>query len=121
MTYFSGSAITRQERSIRGDIQTLDCDAIKKDPSKYYEMYWKVKGGKEIGYCNRNKTCWILKRFLEDKSIQLVNISSGTLTINRTLPQNTTGHNVTITCEVQTTENKVHVSEVTIVYSLESK
>ena len=25
MTYFSGSAITRQERSIRGDIQTLDC------------------------------------------------------------------------------------------------
>ena len=51
----------------------------------------------------------------------LVNISSGTLTINRTFPQNTTGHNVTIACEVQTTENKDHVSEVTIVYSLESK
>ena len=52
MTYFSGSAITRQEHSIRGDIQTVDCDASKKDPSKYYEMYWKVKGAEEIGYCN---------------------------------------------------------------------
>ena len=121
MTYFSGSAITRQERSIRGDIQTLDCDAIKKDPSKYYEMYWKVKGAEEIGYCNRNKRCWISKSFLEDKGIQVVSISNGTLTINRTLPQKTTGRNVTIACEVQTTENKVHVSEVTIVYSLESK
>ena len=48
MTYFSGSAITRQEHSIRGDIQTVDCDASKKDPSKYYEMYWKVKGAEEI-------------------------------------------------------------------------
>ena len=121
MTYFSGSAITRQERSIRGDIQTLDCDAIKKDTSNYYEMYWKVKGAEEIGYCNRNKKCWILKSFLDDKSIQVVSISSGTLTINRTLPQNTTGHNVTIACEVHTTDNKIHISEVTIVYSLESK
>ena len=123
MTYFSGSAITRQEHSIRGDIKTLDCDAIKEDPSKYYEMYWKVKGAEVIGYCNPNKTCWTLKSFLEDKRIQVVNISSATLmlSINRTLPQKTTGHTMNITCEVHTTDNKIHVSEDTIVYSLESK
>ena len=121
MTYFSGSAITRQEHSIRGDIQTVDCDASKKDPSKYYEMYWKVKGAEEIGYCNRNKTCSISKSFLEDKGIQVVSISSGNLTINRTLPQKTTDHNVTIACEVHTTDNTIHIYEVTIVYSLESK
>ena len=121
MTYFSGSAITRQEHSIKGDIQTLDCDAIKKDPSKYDEMYWKVKGAEEIGYCNGNKKCWTSKSFLEDKRIQVVSISSGALTIKRTLPQKTTGHTMTITCEVLTTDNKIHVSEVTIVYSLESK
>ena len=41
------------EHSIRGDIQTVDCDAIKKDPSKYLEMYWRVKGADgDIGYCN---------------------------------------------------------------------
>ena len=116
MTYFSGSAITRQERSIRGDIQTLDCDAIKKDPSKYYEMYWKVKGAEEdIGYCNRERKCWERKsQLLEDKRIQVVSISSSNLTIKRTLPQKTTGHNVTITCEVHTTDNKIHISEVKI-------
>ena len=121
MTYFSGSDITRQEHSIRGDIQTLDCDAIKKDPSKYDEMYWKVKGAEEIGYCNRHKKCWTSKSFLEDKRIQVVSISSGTLSINRTLPQKTTGHTMTITCEVLTTDNKIYVSEDTILYSLESK
>ena len=123
MTYFSGSAITRQERSITGDIHTLDCDAIKKDPRKYYEMYWRVKGADGyIGYCNKERTCWKNRsQLLEDKRIQVVNISSSNLSIKRTLPQKTTGHNVTITCEVHTTENKVHISEVTIVYSLESK
>ena len=123
MTYFSGSAITRQERSIRGDIQTLDCDAIKKDPSKYYEMYWRVKGADgDIGYCNRERKCWERKsQLLEDKRIQVVSISSSTLSIKRTLPQKTTGHTVTITCEVHTTDNKITISEVTIVYSLESK
>ena len=122
MTYFTGSAITRQERSIRGDIQTLDCDAIKKDPSKYYEMYWKVKGAEVIGYCNYERKCWETKsQPLEDKSIQVLNISSGTLSIKRTLPQKTTGHYVTIQCQVHTTDNKVHISEVKIAYSLECK
>ena len=123
MTYFLGSVITRQERSIRGDIQTLDCDAIKRDPSKYLEMYWRVKGADgEIGYCNVERKCYKYKsQLLEDKRIEVVNISSSNFSIKRTLPQKTTGDNVTITCEVHTTDNKVHISEVTIVYSLESK
>ena len=123
MTYFSGSAITRQERSIRGDIQTLDCDAIKRDPSKYLEMYWKIKGAEgDIGYCNSKRKCWKNKsQLLEDKRIQVVSISSDTLSINRTLPQKTKGHTMTIICQVLTTDNKVHISEDTIVYSLESK
>ena len=123
MTYFSGSAITRQEHSIRGDIQTLDCNAIKKDPSKYYEMYWRVKGvDGDIGYCNEERKCWETKsQLLEDKRIQVVSISSDTLSINRTLPQKTKGHTMTIICQVLTTDNKVHISEDTIVYSLESK
>ena len=123
MTYFSGSVITRQERSIRGDIQTLDCDAIKRDPSKYLEMYWKIKGAEgDIGYCNSKRKCWKNKsQLLEDKRIQVVNISSDTLSINRTLPQKTKGHTMTIICQVLTTDNKVHISEDTIVYSLESK
>ena len=123
MTYFSGSVITRQERSIRGDIQTLDCDAIKRDPSKYLEMYWKIKGAEgHIGYCNSKRKCWKNKsQLLEDKRIQVVSISSDTLSINRTLPQKTKGHTMTIICQVLTTDNKVHISEDTIVYSLESK
>ena len=123
MTYFSGSVVTRQERSIRGDIQTLDCDAIKRDPSKYLEMYWKIKGAEgDIGYCNSERKCWKNKsQLLEDKRIQVVSISSDTLSINRTLPQKTKGHTMTIICQVLTTDNKVHISEDTIVYSLESK
>ena len=123
MTYVSGSAITRQERSIRGDIQTLDCDAIEKDPSKYYEMYWRIKGADgDIGYCNSERKCWKKKsQLLEDKRIQVVNMSSSNLSIKRTLPQKTTGHTVTITCEVHTTDNTIDISEVTIVYSLECK
>ena len=123
MTYFTGSAITQQERFIRGDIQILDCHAIKRDPSKYYEVYWRVKGADgEIGYCNSRRKCSKTKsQFLEDKRIQVVSISSGTLGIKRTLPQKTTGHTVTITCEVHTTDNKIHISEVKIVYSLECK
>ena len=123
MTYFSGSAITRQERSIRGDIQTLDCDAIKKDPSKYDEMYWRVKGADgDIGYCNKDRKCWKTKsQLLEDKGIQVVSISSTTLSIKRTLPQKTTGHNMTFICQVHKTDNTIDISEVTIVYSLECK
>ena len=123
MTYFSGSAITRQERSIRGDIHTLDCDAIKKDPSKYDEMYWRVKGADgDIGYCNKDRNCWKTKsQLLEDKGIQVVSISSTTLSIKRTLPQKTTGHNMTFTCQVHKTDNTIDISEVTIVYSLECK
>ena len=116
MTYFSGSAI-------RGDIQTVDCHAIKRDPSKYFEMYWRVKGADgDIGYCNKERKCWKNKsQLLEDKGIQVVNISSSTLSIKRTLPQKTTGHNTTITCEVHKTDNTIDISEVTIVYSLECK
>ena len=123
MAYFKGSAISRQERSIRGDIQTLDCDAIKKDPSKYYEMYWRVKGADgDIGYCNRDRKCWETKsQLLEDKRIQVVSISSSTLTIKRTLPQKTTGHSITFICQVHKTDNTIDISEVTIVYSLECK
>ena len=123
MAYFKGSAISRQERSIRGDIQTLDCDAIKRDPSKYLEMYWKIKGAEgDIGYCNSKRKCWKNKsQLLEDKRSQVVSISSDTLSINRTLPQKTKGHTMTIICQVLTTDNKVHISEDTIVYSLESK
>ena len=123
MTYFSGSALTQQERSIRRNIQTLDCDAMKADPSRYQEMYWRVKGADgHIGFCNEKRKCVKMKsQLLEDKRIQVVSISSSTLSINRTLPQETTGHTMTITCEVHTTDNKIHISEVTIVYSLESK
>ena len=121
MTYFSGSAITRQEHSIRGDIQTVDCDASKKDPSKYYEMYWKVKGAEEIGYCNPKRECSKTISFLEDKRIQVVSISSDALSIKSTLPQKTAGHTVTITCVVEKTDNTIDISEVTIVYSLECK
>ena len=123
MTYFTGSAITRQELSSTGDIQTLDCDAIKKDPSKYYEMYWRVKGADgEIGYCNRDRKCWETKsQLLEDKRIQVVSISTSNLSIKRTLPQKTTGHNMTFICQVHKTDNTIDISEVTIVYSLECK
>ena len=123
MTYFSGSTITRQEHSISGDIQTLDCDAIKRDQSKYGEMYWRVKGADgDIGYCNRDRKCWETKsQLLEDKRIQVVSISTSNLSIKRTLPQKTTGHNVTFTCEVHKNDNTIDISEVTIVYSLECK
>ena len=121
MTYFSGSAITRQERSIRGDIQTLDCDAIKKAPSKYYEMYWRIKGADgDIGYCWRK--CWKTKsQFLEDKGIQVVTISTSTLSIKRTSPQKTTDDTITFVCEVHKTDNAIDISEVTIFYPLQCK
>ena len=123
MTFFSGSAITRQKHSIRGDIQTLDCDAIKKDPSKYDEMYWRVKGADgDIGYCNRDRKCWEAKsQFMEDKGIQVVSISTSTLSIKRTSPQKTAGHTTTFICQVHKTDNTIDISEVTIVYSLECK
>ena len=123
MTYFTGSAITRQERSIRGYIQTVDCHAIKRDPSKYFEMYWRVKGAEgDIGYCNSERKCWKTKsQLLEDKGIEVVSISSGTLGIKSTLPQKTAGHTVTIKCEVHKTDNTIDISEVTIVFPLQSK
>ena len=123
MTFFSGSAITRQEHSIRGDIQTLDCDAIKKAPSKYYEMYWRIRGvDGDIGYCWGDRKCWKTKsQFLEDKGIQVVSISTSTLSIKRTSPQKTTGDTITFVCQVHKTDNTIDISEVTIVYSLECK
>ena len=122
ITYFSGSVIKRQERSIRdeGDIQTLECAAIEKDRSKFEELFWKVEGS-VIGYCNRNK-CGTSKSFLEDKRIQVLGISKGTLSIKRTLPQKMTGQTVTFVCEVHTTDyDDVRVSEAKIIYSLECK
>ena len=123
MAYFKGSAISRQERSIRGDIQTLDCDAIKRDPSKYLEMYWRVKGAEgDIGYCNSERKCWKTEsQLLEDKRIQVVSISSRTLSIKRTLPKKTAGDTVTITCEVHTSDHKTHVSDARTIYFLECK
>ena len=123
MTYFSGSAITRQERYIRGDIQTLDCDAIKRDPNKYLEMYWKVKRADgDIGYCNKERKCSKTEsQLLEDERIQVVSISTRTLSIKRILPKKTTGETVTITCEVHTTDHKTHVSEARTIYFLECK
>lgn len=124
ITYFSGSVIKRQERSIRdeGDIQTLDCAGIEKDRSKFKELFWKVKGSKDaFAYCNRNK-CGTSTRFLEDKRIQVLGISKGTLSIKRTLPQKIPGQTVTFVCEVHTTDHDdVRVSEAKIIYSLECK
>ena len=86
-------------------------------------MYWRVKGAEgDIGYCNQERKCWKAKsQLLEDKEIQVVSISTSALSIKRTLPQKTTAHTVTFTCEVHKTDNKIYISEVTIVYSLESK
>ena len=120
----SGSEITRQERSIRGegDIQALDCAAIEKAPSNIKDLYWKLKGSEdEIAYCNGNKKCWTLISLLEDNRIQVLNISKGTLNIKRTLPQKTAGHTVTFVCEVHTSDNQVHLSESKSTYSSECK
>ena len=124
ITYFSGSVIKRQERSIRDedDIQTLDCAAIEKDRSKFKELFWKVEGSEDaIAYCNRNK-CGTSKSFLEDKRIHVLGISlKGTLSIKRTLPQKIPGQTVTFVCEVHTTDYKLRISEAKIIYSLECK
>ena len=60
-------------------------------------------------------------QLLEDKRIQVVSISSRTLSIKRTLPKKTTGDTVTITCEVHTTDNKILISEARTIYFLECK
>ncbi|KAM7430419.1 hypothetical protein ABFA07_018858 [Porites harrisoni] len=122
--YTSGSVITRQERSIRGegDIEALDCAAIEEAPSKIQDLYWKLKGSEvndAFGYCNDKMICSKSKSSLEDNRIQVLNISKGTLNIRRTLPQRTAGHTVTFVCEVHTTDNHVHVSEAKITYSSE--
>ena len=123
-TYFSGSVIKRQERSIRdeGDIQTLDCAAIEKDRSKFKELFWKVKGSTDVfGYCDRNQ-CGTLITFLEDNRIQVWGISKDTLSIKRTLPQKIPGQTVTFVCEVHTTDHDdIRVSEAKIIYPLECK
>ena len=122
----SGSVITRQERSIRGegDIEALDCAAIEEAPSKIQDLYWKLKGSEvndAFGYCNDKMICSKSNSSLEDNRIQVLNISKGTLNIRRTLPQRTAGHTVTFVCEVQTTDNHVHVSEAKSTYSSECK
>ncbi|CAH3146094.1 unnamed protein product, partial [Porites evermanni] len=66
--------------------------------------------------------CGTSKSFLEDKRIQVLGISKGTLSIKRTLPQKMTGQTVTFVCEVHTTDyGDVRVSEAKIIYSLECK
>ena len=86
-------------------------------------MYWRVKGADgNIGYCNKERKCWKTEsQLLEDKRIQVVSISSRTLSIKRTLPKETTGDTVTITCEVHTTDNKILISEARTIYFLECK
>ena len=82
-----------------------------------------MKGSTDvIGYCNRNK-CWTFKSFLEDKSIEVLGISKGTLSIKRTLPQKIAGQTVIFVCEVHTTDYNVDisVSEAKIIYPLECK
>ena len=79
-----------------------------------------MKGsGDVIGYCERHK-CKTSKGFLEDKRIQVLGISKGTLSIKRTLPQKIPGQTVIFVCEVHTTDN-VRVSEAKIIYPLECK
>ena len=79
-----------------------------------------MKGSEDvIGYCNRNN-CGTSKSFLEDKKIQVLGISKGTLSIKRTLPQKIPGQTVTFVCEVHTTDN-VRVSKAKIIYPLECK
>ena len=86
-------------------------------------MYWKIKGAEgDIDYCNKDRKCWKTEsQLLEDKWIQVVSISSRTLSIKRTLPKKTAGDTVTITCEVHKIDNNIDISEVTIGYSLERK
>ena len=81
-----------------------------------------MKGSTDvIGYCNSNE-CGTSESFLEDKRIQVLGISKGTLSIKRTLPQKVPGQTVTFVCEVHTTDNDdVRVSEAKIIYSLECK
>ena len=58
---------------------------------------------------------------VEYKGIQVVSISTSTLSIKRTFPQKTRAHTVTFTCEVHKTDNRIDMSEVKIGYSSESK
>ena len=104
--------------------EILHCDAIKTYPSNYFEMYWKVKGGDEIGYCNSARQCWRMRsQLLKDKRIQVVSISSGTLSIKQTFLEESkeTRIAVTFTCDVHNSDNKKDISDATSVYSFKCK
>ena len=104
--------------------EILHCDAIKTYPSNYFEMYWKVKGGDEIGYCNSARQCWRMRsQLLEDERIQVVSISSGTLSIKQTFLEESkeTRIAVTFTCDVHNSDNKKDISDATSVYSFKCK
>ena len=120
MISLAGSVITREKRSAN-DFQKIDCDdAIKKAGNKYVDLTWKVKGdGDKIAYCNRDRNCHVIKNLLEDKRIQVLYISNGTLSIKRSSPQKKS-HSVSLLCVVET-DTGVHTKEVTIYYSLMCK
>ena len=120
MISLAGSVITREKRSAN-DFQKIDCDdAIKKAANKYVDLTWKLKGdGDRIAYCNRNKSCHVIKNSLEDKRIQVLDISSGTLSIKRSSPQRKS-HSVSLLCIVET-DTDIYTREVKIYYSLMCK
>ena len=120
MISLAGSVITREKRSANG-LQKIDCDdAIMKAGNKYVDLTWKVKeDGDKIAYCNRNRNCHVIKNSLEDKRIQVLNISNGTLSIKRSSPQRKS-HSVSLLCIVET-DTGIYTQEVKIYYSLMCK
>ena len=122
MISLAGSVITRKKRSAN-DFQKIDCDnAIKKAANKYVDLTWKVKGdgdNLDIAYCNSDRDCHVIKNSLEDKRIQVLDISNGTLSIKRSSPQRKS-HSVSLLCTVETGTG-VYTQEVKIYYSLMCK
>ena len=122
MISLAGFVITRERRSAN-DVQKIDCDdAIKKAANEYLDLTWKVKGdgdNLDIAYCNRNRSCHVIKNSLEDERIQVLGISDGTLSIKRSSPQKKS-HSVSLLCVVET-DTGIHTHEVKIYYSLMCK
>ena len=121
MISLAGSVITRGKRSAN-DFQKIECDdAIKKAGNKYVDLTWKAKGdGDNIAYCNRNRSCHVIKNSLEDKRIQVLDISDGTLSIKRSSPQKKS-RSVSLLCVVEKDTGTQYTQEVKIYYSLMCK
>ena len=120
MISLAGSVITREKRSAN-DFQKIDCDdAIKKAADKFIDLTWKVKGdGDNLAYCNRNRSCHVIKNSLEYGRIQVLDISKGTLSIRRSSPQRKS-HSASLLCIVET-DTSIYTHEVKIYYSLMCK